>query len=292
MPDLLRLPRSSSLYITPSDWEGQGERSPSRRSGAVEVGWCFTLTPHRTGCSVAATSLRERSRSIPDPMPAVVRRCGLARPAAGEQAAWLVAVPDRDGERPADVPSTLTCMPARNSSRPATLTRTYRTASHRSATCLVACPVLPEGAVPGSGTHHQEGDQDPGSRHRWVAAQGDLAIPPAVQAARAVLGKRAGSQQVGVPRDYGVTHGPTMLRQPWRRQAHRPARCGRIRCRRVHRPPAAPGQGRADIQTGASSETDGSATGAVFGTRRPARSATAKMASALRPCSTPMMAAE
>jgi hypothetical protein len=30
-----------------------------------------------------------------------VRRCGLARPAAGEQAAWLVAVPDRDGERPA-----------------------------------------------------------------------------------------------------------------------------------------------------------------------------------------------
>jgi hypothetical protein len=267
--------------------------APSRRSGAVEVGWCFTLTPHRTGCSVAATSLRERSRSIPDPMPAVVRRCGLARPAAGEQAAWLVAVPDRDGERPAAVPSTLTCMPARNSSRPATLTRTYRTASHRSATCLVACPVLPEGpAVPGSGTHHQEGDQDPGSRHRWVAAQGDLAIPPAVQAARAVLGKRAGSQQVGVPRDYGVTHGPTMLRQPWRRQAHRPARCGRIRCRRVHRPPAAPGQGRADIQTGASSETDGSATGAVFGTRRPARSATAKMASALRPCSTPMMAAE
>ena len=218
--------------------------APSRRSGAVEVGWCFTLTPHRTGCSVAATSLRERSRSIPDPMPAVVRRCGLARPAAGEQAAWLVAVPDRDGERPAAVPSTLTCMPARNSSRPATLTRTYRTASHRSATCLVACPVLPEGpAVPGSGTYHQEGDQDPGSRHRRVAAQGDLAIPPAVQAARAVLGKRAGSQQVGVPRDYGVTHGPTMLRQPWRRQAHRPARCGRIRCRRVHRPPAAPGQG-------------------------------------------------
>src|SRR5262249_40323429 len=92
-------------------------------------------------------------------------------------------------------------MPARNSSRPATLTRTYWTASYRSATCLVACPVLPEGpAVPGSGTHHQEGDQDPGSRHRWVAARGDLAIPPEVQAARAVLGKRAGSQQVGVPR--------------------------------------------------------------------------------------------
>jgi hypothetical protein len=129
-----------------------------------------------------------------------LRNGGLARPAAGEQAAWLVAVPDRDGERPAAVPSTPTCMPARNSSRPATPTRTYRTASHRSATCLVACPVLPEGpAVPGSGTHHQEGDQDPGSRHRWVAAQGDLAIPPAVQAAPAVLGKRAGSQLVGVP---------------------------------------------------------------------------------------------
>ena len=48
----------------------------------------------------------------------------------------------------------------------------------------------------------------------------------------------------------------------------------------------------ADIQTGASSGADGSATGAGFGTRRPASSATAKMARALRPCSTPMMAAE
>ena len=56
-------------------------------------------------------------------------------------------------------------------------------------TSTLACPVLPEGlGVPGSGTRHQEDDQDPGSRHRWVAAQGDLAIPPAVQAARAVLG--------------------------------------------------------------------------------------------------------
>jgi hypothetical protein len=166
--------------------------------------------PNRMFCT--ATSLRERSRSIPDPMPAVVRRCGLARPAAGEQAAWLVAVPDRDGERPAAVPSTLTCMPARNSSRPATLTRTYRTASHRSATCLVACPVLPEGpAVPGSGTHHQEGDQDPGSRHRWVAAQGDLAIPPAVQAARAVLGETGWlSASGGAPR---------LRRHPWAHHA-------------------------------------------------------------------------
>ena len=47
-----------------------------------------------------------------------------------------------------------------------------------------------------------------------------------------------------------------------------------------------------DRQTGASSAADGSATGAAFGTRRPASSATAKMASALRPCSTPTMAAE
>jgi hypothetical protein len=31
----------------------------------------------------------------------LVLRCGLARPAAGQQAAPLVAVPDRDGERPA-----------------------------------------------------------------------------------------------------------------------------------------------------------------------------------------------
>jgi len=47
-----------------------------------------------------------------------------------------------------------------------------------------------------------------------------------------------------------------------------------------------------DRQTGASSAADGSAMGAVFGTRRPASSATAKMASALRPCSAPTMAAE
>ena len=47
-----------------------------------------------------------------------------------------------------------------------------------------------------------------------------------------------------------------------------------------------------DRQTGASSAADGSVTGAAFGTRRPASSATAKMASALRPCSTPTMAAE
>ena len=51
-------------------------------------------------------------------------------------------------------------------------------------------------------------------------------------------------------------------------------------------------KGGPDVQTGASSAGDGSATGAAFGTRRPASSATAKMASALRPCSTPTMAAE
>ena len=51
---------------------------------------------------------------------------------------------------PAAVLSTPTRLLARDSSRPATLTRTHRTASHRSATCLVACPVLPEGPeVPG-----------------------------------------------------------------------------------------------------------------------------------------------
>ena len=32
----------------------------------VQAGWCFTLTQHRTGCSVAATGLLERSRSRPD----------------------------------------------------------------------------------------------------------------------------------------------------------------------------------------------------------------------------------
>src|SRR6201986_1937876 len=47
-----------------------------------------------------------------------------------------------------------------------------------------------------------------------------------------------------------------------------------------------------EIQTGASSAADGSATAAVFGTRRPGSSATAKMARALRPCSTPTTGAE
>ena len=37
----------------------QSTRLPAR---CLQAGWCFTLTPHRTGCSVAATSLRERSR--------------------------------------------------------------------------------------------------------------------------------------------------------------------------------------------------------------------------------------
>lgn len=48
-------------------------------------GWCLMLTPHRPGCSVAATSLRERSRSMTQCLWLVVR-CGLARPAAGHQA--------------------------------------------------------------------------------------------------------------------------------------------------------------------------------------------------------------
>jgi hypothetical protein len=285
--------------LTLSDGHCSGERAPTRRSGAVEVGWCFTLTPHRTGCSIAATSLRERSRSIPDPMPAVgpsLRPCTTG----GRSADHLAGCGTRPRRRasgrpcPAHQHACRAGTPrARQRSQEPTGQLSYRTASHRSATCLVACPVLPEGpAVPGSGTHHQEGDQDPGSRHRWVAAHGDLAIPPESRLPRLCWGNGLALSKWGCPAITASPMGPTMLRQPWRRQAHRPARCGRIRCRRVHRPPAAPGQGRADIQTGASSGTDGSATGAVFGTRRPARSATAKMASALRPCSTPMMAAE
>jgi hypothetical protein len=109
----------------------------------------FTLTPHRTGCSVAAASLGERSRSIPDLMPAVgpsLRPCAAGGRSAGRPAG---CGRERDGERPggrARCRAQHTNMRAgQDSSRPATLTRTHRTASHRSAACLVACPVLPEG---------------------------------------------------------------------------------------------------------------------------------------------------
>ena len=60
------------------------------------------------------------------------------------------------------------------------------------------------------------------------------------RARRRPRGARGGLRPPGRPRDYGVSHGPAGLTQPWRRRAHRPARCGHIRCRRVHRPPAAP----------------------------------------------------
>jgi hypothetical protein len=92
----------------------------------------------------------------------LVRRCGLAPPAAGQQAARLVAVLDRDGERPAG--RARCCAQHTNMHAGQELLapgNAHETASHRGASCLVACPVLPEGPeVPGSGTHHQEDDPD------------------------------------------------------------------------------------------------------------------------------------
>jgi hypothetical protein len=135
------LPGASAPYpgITLSDAGGQGERTRTRRSGAVQAGWCFTLTPYRTRRSVAATSLLERSRSLSRCL-RLVLRCGLARPAAGQhgqQAARLVAVPDRDGARPGVPAAALsmpTCTPARNSPRSAAPMRTRMTASYQSGT--------------------------------------------------------------------------------------------------------------------------------------------------------------
>jgi len=61
-----------------------------------------------------------RAIKMPAPMAAAGPRCGLARPPAGQhgqQAAWLAALPDRDGEHPARRAAAVFSAPGRNSSR-------------------------------------------------------------------------------------------------------------------------------------------------------------------------------
>ncbi len=100
---------------------------------------------------------------------------------------------------------------------------------------------------------------------------------PSTPKGQCVIANKFGSTWMAVDRDQRVAG----AKLP--RTAGMVAR-GRVQDRRL--------RAAQTFQTGASSAADGSATAAVFGTRRPASSATAKMASALRPCSTPMMAAE
>jgi len=54
------------------------DNTRTRRYGAIPVGWRYTLTLDRTGCSVEATSFRERSRSR-----GVLRRNGRPGARAG-----------------------------------------------------------------------------------------------------------------------------------------------------------------------------------------------------------------
>ena len=103
-------------------------------------------------------------------------RCGRTRPAAGQQAARLVA-------GPAETASARPAVPARqHSRRPGTPPARQRSrGTHgRLPTRAVAGPVARPGAgggsrSVGSGTHHQ-GDRM-GFRHRRDAARGDRAIP-------------------------------------------------------------------------------------------------------------------
>ena len=168
LPGGVPRPRPS---ITLGDKGKRGERAHCRRSGAVQAGWCFTLTPHRTRCSVVATSLRERSRSLTRCLRWVLSLRPVREPAAGphrQQAARLVAVPDRDGEslaRGAQAAlSAPTCTPARNSSRSAALIATRMTASCQGGTGSCGPPgcCLRAPEVPAQVRTTRKGGQDPG----------------------------------------------------------------------------------------------------------------------------------
>jgi hypothetical protein len=134
-----------------------------------------------------------RAIKIPDPMPAVgpsLRPCATGGRSARSAGAGLVAVPDRDGERPARRAYCRAQHASMHADQEllalATLMGTSMTASRQCGTWSVAGSVLPEGPE----VHAtRKGDQDPGSRHRRDAAEGDLAIPPAVQASQADAGK-------------------------------------------------------------------------------------------------------
>ena len=116
-------------------------RANSRRSVCERAIRRWMARPRRSGCSVAATRLCERSTSRTRCLRlASLRPCATGPAARSARSAGRSTGSSTRSRRrasgrpavPAAVLSTPACTPARNSSRSAALTGTQRTASHQS----------------------------------------------------------------------------------------------------------------------------------------------------------------